>query len=31
MLMDLPEDEIVAFTKSEDFSIYSEVGAIYGS
>ena len=31
MLMDLPEDEIVAFTKSEDFAIYSEVGAIYGS
>ena len=31
MLMDLPENEIVAFTKSEDFAIYSEVGEIYGS
>jgi len=31
MLMDLPEDEIDAFTKSEDFSIYREVGEIYGS
>lgn len=31
MLMDIPDDEILAFTKSEDFAIYSEVGAIYGS
>ena len=31
MLMDLPEHEIRAFTKSEDFVIYGDAGAIYGS
>ena len=31
LLLELPEDEIRAFTQSEEFAVYSEAGSQYGS